>query len=175
MANRPISSREALWHKLLGSLILVLCVRYAGYSMQDIGFVKKGAAKGTLLGLALGLSVFAIAYFAEYNILQSTGKTPSLAFYVSAYTLSGNIAGQTTVATVSLCILFNLINVVMKEGLFRGLFFKPAETKSSLLPANTVLALLFGLWHITLPSAVLPMGSSRQTLGAKYPAVRIDD
>lgn len=50
-----------------------------------------------------------------------------------------------------MCILFNIVNVVMEEGIFRGLFTKLAKKKVSFLAANAIASLLFGLWHIALP------------------------
>ena len=50
-----------------------------------------------------------------------------------------------------LCIFFNIVNVIMEEGTFRGLFNKLVETDHSARYALLFQALLFGLWHIVTP------------------------
>ncbi len=142
---------EAFIHKLAGIFILALAMRYAGYSWGSIGLARTGALKGLAIGLALGGSVFFVAYLVEYLMLVAQGQAASLSFYVSAFALDGNMRGNTTISTVALCILFNIINVVMEEGLFRGLFTRLAEKRVSFLLANAIASLLFGIWHIALP------------------------
>ncbi|WP_302761120.1 CPBP family intramembrane glutamic endopeptidase [Christensenella hongkongensis] len=142
---------EAFIQKLAGIVILILAMRYMGYKAKDIGFIRRGSLKGTIIGLAIGFGVFFVAYLVEYLMLSSQGRTPTLLFYVSAYALDGNIMGITTFATVAVCIVLNIVNVVMEEGLFRGLFTKLAEKRVSFVAANVIASLLFGLWHIALP------------------------
>ena len=50
-----------------------------------------------------------------------------------------------------LCVLFNVINVWMEEGVFRGLFIKTLSETTSFMPANCIAAFLFGIWHIVMP------------------------
>lgn len=45
----------------------------------------------------------------------------------------------------------NILNVVMEEGMFRGLFLKIINNKRSFLQANLIVALLFGVWHFVMP------------------------
>lgn len=142
---------EAFIQKLAGIVILILAMRYMGYRAKDIGFIRRGSLKGTIIGLAIGFGVFFVAYLVEYLMLSLQGHAPMLLFYVSAYALDGNIMGITTFATVSVCIVLNIVNVVMEEGLFRGLFTKLAEKRVPFPAANVIASLLFGLWHIALP------------------------
>lgn len=142
---------EAFIQKMAGIVILVLTMRYVGYGWKDIGLSRTGALRGTIIGLALGLGVFAVAYITEYAAMSAQGSAPGLAFYVSAYALEGSVRGQTTFLTIALCVIFNIVNVVMEEGIFRGLFTRLAQKKVSFLAANTIASLLFGLWHIALP------------------------
>lgn len=142
---------EAFIQKLSGIVLLILAACYTGYGVNDIGFGRDGSLKGGILGFSIGITVFLIAYLAEYSILFLQGYAPMVRFYVSAYTLDGNIAGVTTAATVVMCVLFNIVNVVMEEGLFRGFFTKLAEKCVSFFAANIIASLLFGLWHIALP------------------------
>ena len=50
-----------------------------------------------------------------------------------------------------LCILSNVINVWMEEGVFRGLFIKTLSETKPFMQANFIAALLFGIWHIIMP------------------------
>ncbi|NLB42391.1 MAG: CPBP family intramembrane metalloprotease, partial [Clostridiales bacterium] len=42
-------------------------------------------------------------------------------------------------------------NVVMEEGIFRGLFIKLSETRYSFFKAVVLSSVLFGIWHIAAP------------------------
>ena len=46
-----------------------------------------------------------------------------------------------------ICIIGNIINVVMEEGIFRGLFVSRLEEKYSFIAAALISSVLFGLWH----------------------------
>ena len=50
-----------------------------------------------------------------------------------------------------LCIILNIVNVLMEEGLFRGFFLKVINNKNNFLKSNMIVALLFGLWHFVMP------------------------
>ena len=50
-----------------------------------------------------------------------------------------------------MCILLNIVNVIMEEGLFRGFFFFFINNKNNFLKSNLIVALLFGLWHFVMP------------------------
>jgi len=142
---------EAFIQKVVGIAILVLVTYLSGLKLNEIGFARKNAIKSILLGLCIGLAVFTIAYGTEYELLSAQGQSPTLEFSVSAYTLAGNVAGSTTFFTVALCIILNIINVLMEEGLFRGLFTKLGIRRIPFMAATIVASLLFGVWHIALP------------------------
>ena len=74
----------------------------------------------------------------------------ALDFYVSGFSLNGEMAQQTGIEFVLLCIIFNIINVWMEEGIFRGFFTKLLED----IPYNKsilLIAFLFGIWHWVMP------------------------
>ena len=70
---------------------------------------------------------------------------------MSAYSVSGNIGQQRGFLFLLICLAGNLINVLMEEGIFRGLFQKVFERKYSFLKAALLSNLLFGFWHIMGP------------------------
>ncbi len=142
---------EAFVHKLAGILVLALAVRYYSLSWTQVGFSGLSAWKKALYGLLLGAGVFAVAYGAEYLIQTAAGKAPSLQVYVSSYAVTGNQGKETGLMFFAFCIVGNIINVVMEEGVFRGLFIRLLETRYSFIPAVVLSSLLFGLWHIAAP------------------------
>lgn len=142
---------EAVVHKLIGIVILYLAVQMQGFSWNDIGFVKEKAVKYLLKGLAFGLSIFAIAYAAETLVVMAQGRFDSLQLYVSAYAVDENIGYQTGMVFFLICILGNIVNVIMEEGIFRGLFIWILEKKYHSISAAVISSVLFGLWHMVAP------------------------
>lgn len=140
---------ENFIHKLLGILILAICIRRNRLSWSKIGFKREDFLKRSIQGLSLGFFVFLIAY--GYEFLMMNKSMPSFSWYVSAYSSSGNQGESTGIVIFSLCIFFNLVNVVMEEGVFRGLFFTLMKNKTTFMKANIISAVFFGLWHIAMP------------------------
>ena len=142
---------EAVVHKLIGIVILYLAVQMQGFSWNDIGFVKEKAVKYLLKGLAFGLGIFAIAYAAETLVVMAQGRFDSLQLYVSAYAVDENIGYQTGMVFFLICILGNIVNVIMEEGIFRGLFIRILEKKYHFIFAAVISSVLFGMWHMVAP------------------------
>lgn len=142
---------EAFLHKLAGILILVYATRYFSLNRLEIGFAHKSAGKYILYGLLLGTGVFIIAYGTEFFMQFSRSNSPSLQVYVTSYSVGGNQGKQTGLLFFAFCIIGNIINVVMEEGIFRGLFIKLMETKYPFIKAVIFSSVLFGIWHIMAP------------------------
>lgn len=141
---------EAFIHKLFGFIVICLVVKRSGETLSDIGFVKNGYIRSAVKGLALGLSMFAIGYFVEILILMQNRTYAGIRFYVSAYAVDTNIAKQTSVLFILICIIGNFINVLMEEGLFRGLFPRMLNSRR-FWKVTGICSLLFGFWHIVGP------------------------
>lgn len=141
---------EAFIHKLFGIIVICFVVKRSGETLSDIGFVKNGYIRSAVKGLALGLSMFAIGYFVEILILMQNRTYAGIRFYVSAYAVDTNIAKQTSVLFILICIIGNFINVLMEEGLFRGLFPRMLNSRR-FWKVTGICSLLFGFWHIVGP------------------------
>ena len=142
---------EAVIHKMTGIVILALTATFFGYSSKDVGFAKDSAGVKFSLGLIFGLVCFALAYAVEISILSRSGSYQGLSLYVTSYSVSGNLGKQTALAFFVLCLAGNLINVIMEEGIFRGLFMKRLQENYSFLVAALISSILFGFWHGVAP------------------------
>lgn len=142
---------EAFIHKLLGIAICFTAFRILRIKPTDAGFRTKRVYKNILWGALLGISVYIFAYGIELIMLAAMGKSPSLHLYVTGYSVDGNMGNQTGFWFFVLCIVGNVINVVMEEGVFRGLFLKMAEKKYHFLIAVILSSVLFGFWHLVAP------------------------
>lgn len=142
---------EAFVHKLIGIVILFIAVRYYKFKFVEIGFAKHKILHRLLGGLAFGLFVFIPAYLIEIIIVVIQGKFETLELYVSAYSVNGAIDNQTGFIFFVICIVGNIINVLMEEGIFRGLFQEILERKYSFVLSAVIASGLFGVWHIMAP------------------------
>ena len=73
-----------------------------------------------------------------------------LSFYASGFSLTNEKVSQAGILLILSSVLFNLINVWMEEGIFRGLFTKILEGLSY-RKSLFFIAFLFGIWHLVMP------------------------
>lgn len=142
---------ENFINKLFGIAVIFLVLRRLKWKRSDIGFVEKGFVKSVLTGLALTVSTFLVAYIIEIVILKWQGYEVSIGVFAVAFSLVGETAKNTGIGYMLMCIFFNIINVIMEEGAFRGLFFKLVCIDRSEKTAILFQSLLFGVWHIVTP------------------------
>ena len=138
---------EAIIHKIAGIIILWIAIKMLSTDFEFIGFKRKGIFKNFAFGLLFGISVFAAAYGAEILIAVSQGNFQSLQFYVSSYAVDKNIGNQTGILFFLICIVGNIVNVLMEEGVYRGLFQKILQQKYKFIAAAIICSILFGAWH----------------------------
>ena len=142
---------EAFIHKLIGITLLILAIKVFRFSFEEVGFKTGKAFYDILKGLAFGLATFFIAYGVELLIVAFTGELKGLELYVSAYAVDGNVGYQTDFYFFIICILGNIINVLMEEGVFRGLFQRMLNSHYKFVIAAIIASVLFGVWHIMSP------------------------
>ena len=141
---------ENFVHKLLGIGILLIVLKILNLGPKDIGFVKSDI-NGIGKGLLLGLCCFTVSYGLEMGVLFLQGKGPFLDFYATGFSLNGGEIKRTALGFILLCLFFNIINVIMEEELFRGLYLKLVEPVAGFAKANLFAAFLFGIWHWVMP------------------------
>ena len=142
---------EAIVHKVLGIVILFGVSACVKITVTQMGFVKEKAFCNLVKGLAFGCSVFVLAYGVEIMIAVSQGSFSSLQLYVSTYAISQNTGYRTEFLFFLICIIGNVVNVIMEEGIFRGLFTKLLEQKHSFVVSAIISSCLFGFWHMIGP------------------------
>ena len=142
---------EAFVHKLVGIAILCITVKMTPFTFQEIGFAKENIIRNVGKGLAFGLYVFTVAYGVEVAIGILQGNFESIQLYITAYAVDENVGHQTDLVFFVICIIGNIINVIMEEGVFRGLFQRMLEGKYSFVLSAIIASCLFGVWHIIAP------------------------
>ncbi|MEY8428220.1 CPBP family intramembrane glutamic endopeptidase [Lachnospiraceae bacterium 46-15] len=142
---------ENVLHKVVGIIILGLALKRVNLSWSDIGFHRNGFVSSIFKGLLLGSVCFAISHGLELAIFILQGNPAHLEMYISSFSLTGSQTKNTNFVFFLLCVLFNVINVWMEEGVFRGLFIKTLSETKPFMKANYIAAFLFGIWHIVMP------------------------
>lgn len=142
---------ENFLNKVFGIIVIFCVLRWLKWKWPDIGFSKKGFVRSVLIGLALGICTFFVAYALEIMILKQQGHQVSIAVCTTAFSLVGETAVNTGAGYILMCIFFNIINVVMEEGVFRGLFYQLVSLDHTRKTAIMFQCLLFGVWHMITP------------------------
>ena len=142
---------ENVLHKAVGIILLALALKKINLTWCDIGFQRDGFISGILKGLLLGGVCFAVSFGLELGLLALQGNSAHWEIYISSFSLTGTQIKNTDFVFFLLCILFNIVNVWMEEGVFRGLFIRTLSETKPFMHANYIAALLFGVWHIVMP------------------------
>ena len=142
---------ENFINKVFGIAVVFIVLAILKWSPKRIGFTTKGAVRSIILGFTLAICSFVISYATEISILTAQGQSAKLGVFTSGFSLTGEAEIHKGIGFILMCVFFNIINVVMEEGTFRGLFYNIAGTDHSRRYAMLFQAILFGIWHIVTP------------------------
>ncbi|MDD6039037.1 MAG: CPBP family intramembrane metalloprotease [bacterium] len=142
---------ECFINKVFGVILLFVVLHMLNMSWRNIGFVKERFLSDCLRGFGICAVFYSIGFLIEFMILNMQNNPGHIEFFVTGFSLTGNVVKQTGIGFVVLCIFFNIINVWMEEGLFRGFYITYISEEHSKKTALFIAALLFGVWHLVTP------------------------
>ncbi len=142
---------ENFINKVFGIVLIFVVLGLLKWVPKDIGFTAKNFLRNIGIGLLFAIVSFTIAYSVEVIILKSQGQSVSFGIFTTGFSLTGETTVHTGIGFILMCIFFNIINVVMEEGTFRGIFFNVVSCKKPMKTALFFQALLFGIWHVVTP------------------------
>jgi membrane protease YdiL (CAAX protease family) len=138
---------EIFLSKSLGFAVVVITAFILWGNLRAIGITRSRFGSALLLGSGISLGVYAIAYGGEYLITSAAGQDPHL--WISAIDSKQGVTGGLLFGVW--LVLGNVVNALMEEGLFRGVFLPAFMGRFSFWTANLLQSLLFGLWHAVWP------------------------
>ncbi len=138
---------EIILSKTLGFLLILLFMSLIKERLSTIGLHRNHLCFCVCLGFLLNLAIFLISYGTEYMILLLQGQNPRL--LLTAIDPKQGLQGGFLFGIW--LIVGNIINALMEEGLFRGVFLPALKTRFRFWQANLFQALLFGIWHLVWP------------------------
>lgn len=142
---------ECFINKVFGIVALFAILKIWNKKWRDIGFKFEKLFKDCIKGFGICALFYTLGFLVEFVILALQGNPGHMEFFVTGFSLTGNVVKQTGAGFVLMCIGFNIINVWMEEGLFRGFFITYLKEKFSSRAALFIAAFLFGLWHLVTP------------------------
>ena len=142
---------ENFINKLFGIFVIWFVLKILQWKWSDIGFTDSGIVRGILWGFSLSAAVFLVAYAVEILILKNRGEHVQFGFFTMGFSLTGAAEIHRGAGFILMCVFFNIVNVFMEEGTFRGLFYEIIRTDHPAKTAMLIQALLFGIWHIVTP------------------------
>ena len=149
---------ECFINKVFGIIVLFAALGIFGMKWRDIGFKKEELPVSAAKGFGICAVSYLAAFAAEFAVLYMKGTPAHIEFFVTGFSLTGNVVKNTGIGFVVMCIFFNIINVWMEEGIFRGLCITYLSKAHKADKALLISALLFGLWHIVTPLRALVDG-----------------
>ena len=149
---------ECFINKVFGIILLFVLLKIWKRKWHDIGFKASRLLSDCLKGLIICAVFYALGFSAEFVMLYAQGNPGHMEFFVTGFSLTGDVTKQTGLGFVLMCIGFNVINVWMEEGLFRGFYITYLKEKIGVKGALFIAALLFGLWHLVTPLRSLTDG-----------------
>ena len=142
---------ENVYTKIIGVAALFYLLKTMCWTWEEIGFDLDEMGEGLKKGLKIAVLCFTFAYCFELLYLAARGSMPRFRVFAGSFSLTGEAVQSAGIKAILLCVVFNIINVWMEEGTFRGFFMNLLQTKCRWLIAALISACLFGIWHFPLP------------------------
>ncbi len=135
---------EIILSKSLGLALVVGYTLWVGKHLSAIGLHARHLRAALVIGAGLTLTAFAIG-----AVVQVLTLGPGESLILRAVDTRTGITGG--VAFVLFLIIGNVINVLMEEGLFRGIMLPHFLQRMRFAKANVLQAVLFSSWHLVWP------------------------
>jgi membrane protease YdiL (CAAX protease family) len=135
---------EIILSKTLGFLLALIFVWVIGRKPSSIGFHGRRLGESLVLGVAITVLPFSVAYAVEWIVLGQMGQGPRLLF--AAIDPKAGVTGGLLFALW--LVVGNFINSFMEEGLFRGVMLNLNRMRLSFGRSIWLQAVLFGTWHL---------------------------
>ena len=135
---------ECFINKVFGIVVLFILLYLLKWKWKDIGFKKENIIKNIFKGFLLCTIFYTLGFIIEFIILNINGNPGHFEFFATGFSLTGNTVKQTGIQFVLMCIAFNIINVWMEEGLFRGFYLTYLNKKFDTKKTIYIAALLDG-------------------------------
>ncbi|MEM1483859.1 type II CAAX endopeptidase family protein [Oscillospiraceae bacterium PP1C4] len=152
---------EIIISKALGFILILLFMFLIKENLSTIGLHQERFGFCIAIGFFINLFIYIFSYCIEYMVLLLVNEAPQFIF--AAIDPKQGVNGG--IAFGLWLILGNVVNSLMEEGLFRGLFLPAFKSRYSFWKANAFQALLFGAWHLVWPLKNYLMGE-QSFLGA---------
>ena len=95
---------ECFINKVFGIIVLLIVLRLLTWHWSDIGFTKNGIIKNILKGFLLCTIFYTLGFIAEFIILGIQHNPGHFEFFVTGFSLTGNVVKQTGFGIVLMCI-----------------------------------------------------------------------
>ncbi|MFX1572508.1 MAG: lysostaphin resistance A-like protein [Promethearchaeota archaeon] len=138
---------ELIFSKSLGLILIVFYLWSINRKPKAIGIHRSNLGQSFAIGFLLAAIMLGVYYILTLVVNSISGIEGGLEF--APTDPKTGLRGDYYFA---LWLLFgNIVNVLMEEGLFRGLMTRKFLDKMSFWRTNILQAFLFGIWHITWP------------------------
>jgi membrane protease YdiL (CAAX protease family) len=135
---------EIILSKSLGFALVIGYTLWVGQHLSAIGLHARHLGAAPAIGAGLTLTAFAIA-----SVVQVLMLVPGQSLILRAVDPRTGMTGGA--GFVLFLIIGNVINVLMEEGLFRGIMLPHFLQRMRFARANLLQAALFSIWHLVWP------------------------
>jgi len=142
---------EQVLTKVVGLILIFTYVWFVKGNLTGVGFHSRNWIFCLLLGMCIMVVGLFIGYGVEWLYLYGKGLAPSILVEPQGNTIAPEYATSNGVHFTLTLLGGNIINSFVEEGLFRGILITHLGSRMSLIKANIIQAILFGIWHIVWP------------------------